>query len=314
MKYLFGPVNSRRLGISLGVDLVPFKTCSMDCVYCECGATTDLTIERREYVPTGDVIRELDSYLKDSPAIDVITFSGSGEPTLHSGIGDIIRFLKEHYPQYRIVVLTNGSLFWMEDVRKAVHDADILVPSLDAVTERGVADINRPAEGITADRILEGLAALRREFSGEIRLEIFIVPEMNDSDSELAALKQACDSIRPDIIQLNTLDRPGTVETVRKASADIIDRVTRMLHPLPVEVIGKPDYSREVSPIRGDIDESIIRTLTRRPSTSDDLAKSLDIRPAEVIKILARMIDEGRIKEKIQERGTFYCLRHTEQH
>ncbi|HPJ39090.1 MAG TPA: radical SAM protein [Spirochaetota bacterium] len=309
MKYIFGPINSRRLGVSLGVDLMPFKTCSMDCVYCECGATTDLTIERREYVPTAEVIAELDSYLKNGPSIDVITFSGSGEPTLHSGIGEIITFLKEHYSRYKIVVLTNGSLFWMEDVRKAVLGADILVPSLDAVTEKWVAEINRPAEGITAAGIVEGLSALRREFSGEIRLEVFIVPGMNDSDSELDALKKACEAIRPDSIQLNTLDRPGTVETVKKASADTIDRITNMLLPLPVEVIGKPDYSREVSPIRGDIDDAVIRTVTRRPSTVEDLARSLDVRPAEVIKILARMIDEGLVEEKIQDRGTFYCLK-----
>lgn len=312
MKYLFGPVHSRRLGVSLGVDLMPFKTCSMDCVYCECGATTDLTAERREYVPTGEVIAELDGYLKDAPSLDVITFSGSGEPTLHSGIGDIIRHLKEHYPQYRIVVLTNGSLFWMEEVRKAVIDADILVPSLDAVTEDAVNGINRPAEGITAAKILGGLAALRREYSGELRLEVFVVPGMNDSDSELNKLKQACEAIRPDSIQLNTLDRPGTVETVGKASPALIEHVTRMLYPLPVEVIGKPDYSREVSPILGDTEGAIIRTLSRRPSTSDDLAKSLDIRLGEVIKILTRMIDEGRVEEKIQERGTFYCLKHAE--
>ncbi|HPQ54755.1 MAG TPA: radical SAM protein [Spirochaetota bacterium] len=313
MKYIFGPINSRRLGVSLGVDLMPFKTCSMDCVYCECGATTDLTIERREYVPTAEVIAELDSYLKNGPSIDVITFSGSGEPTLHSGIGEIITFLKEHYSRYKIVVLTNGSLFWMEDVRKAVLGADILVPSLDAVTEKGVAEINRPAEGITAAGIVEGLSALRREFSGEIRLEVFIVPGMNDSDSELNALKQACEAIRPDSIQLNTLDRPGTVETVKKASADTIDRITNMLLPLPVEVIGKPDYSREVSPIRGDIDDAVIRTVTRRPSTVEDLARSLDVRPAEVIKILARMINEGLVEEKVRERGTFYCLKSSDQ-
>jgi len=313
MKYIFGPINSRRLGVSLGVDLMPFKTCSMDCVYCECGATTDLTIERREYVPTAEVIAELDSYLKNGPSIDVITFSGSGEPTLHSGIGEIITFLKEHYSRYKIVVLTNGSLFWMEDVRKAVLGADIIVPSLDAVTEKGVAEINRPAEGITAAGIVEGLSALRREFSGEIRLEVFIVPGMNDNDSELNALKQACEAIRPDSIQLNTLDRPGTVETVKKASADTIDRITNMLLPLPVEVIGKPDYSREVSPIRGDIDDAVIRTVTRRPSTVEDLARSLDVRPAEVIKILARMINEGLVEEKVRERGTFYCLKSSDQ-
>src|SRR5208337_2577115 len=128
MKYLFGPVNSRRLGISLGVDLVPFKTCSLNCVYCESGATT------AEYVPTDDVISELDRFLSVSPNIDVITFSGSGEPTLHAGIGRIIGHLKLKYPAYKVAVLTNGTLLWNPGVRKSLARADMVIPSLDAVS------------------------------------------------------------------------------------------------------------------------------------------------------------------------------------
>ena len=149
MKYLFGPVNSRRLGISLGVDLVPHKTCSLNCVYCECGDTTTLTSAIAEYVPTGDVIAELDGYLSGSPRLDVVTFSGSGEPTLHAGIGKILRHLKERYPQYKVAVLTNGTLLHDPGVRKSIAMADIVVPSLDAVGPEAFARICRPAAGIT---------------------------------------------------------------------------------------------------------------------------------------------------------------------
>jgi len=120
MKYLFGPVRSRRLGLSLGVDLLPFKTCSMNCVYCECGPTTSHTSEVREYFPTNDVVRELDAFLATGPDLDVVTFAGSGEPTLHAGLGDLIGFIKTKYPRYRAALLTNGSLFWRDDVRRAV--------------------------------------------------------------------------------------------------------------------------------------------------------------------------------------------------
>lgn len=168
-KYIFGPVPSRRLGSSLGIDLIPYKTCSLNCVYCECGKTTDLTFERKEYVPTERVIEELDDYLKTEPELDYITFSGSGEPTLHNGIGEIIKFLKENYPQYQLALLTNSTLLNDEKLQDEIKKLDLIVPSLDAVSEDVFQKINRPVEGLSAQKIVQGLINLNnflQEMSG----------------------------------------------------------------------------------------------------------------------------------------------------
>ena len=191
MKYCFGPVNSRRFGISLGVDLVPYKTCSLNCVYCECGETTTATSTIDEYVPTDDVIAELDEYLSGAPRLDVVTFSGSGEPTLHAGIGRIIRHIKKRFPQYRVVVLTNGTMLWDRHVRLSIAEADIVVPSLDAVSPGAFARICRPTDDITPGKVVDGLIEFRKEFRGKLYLEIFIVPGVNDTIEELAMLKKA---------------------------------------------------------------------------------------------------------------------------
>ena len=167
-KHLFGPVPSRRLGVSLGIDLVPHKTCTLDCVYCECGKTTNRTFERREYAPLDEILEELKNYMNENSEIDYITFSGSGEPTLHSGIGEIINFLKHNYPQYKVAVLTNGTLFYGKKLRDEVKSADLIIPSLDAASCEIFNKINRPYEKLNLDKIINGLIALRKEFSGEI--------------------------------------------------------------------------------------------------------------------------------------------------
>jgi wyosine [tRNA(Phe)-imidazoG37] synthetase (radical SAM superfamily) len=143
-KALFGPVPSRRLGISLGVDLVHHKTCSLNCVYCECGATTHLTTKRKEYVSVDQVKSELVDYLSRNKTIDFITFSGSGEPTLNDGIGDVIHFLKSDYPQYNVALLTNSTLFHQLAVRRQIKDADVVMASLDAASEAQFRQVNRP--------------------------------------------------------------------------------------------------------------------------------------------------------------------------
>ncbi|MFO8145279.1 MAG: radical SAM protein, partial [Candidatus Syntrophosphaera sp.] len=154
MKYLFGPVPSRRLGVSLGVDLVPHKVCSLNCVYCEVGRTTNLTIQRKEYVPLDEVLKELEEYLSQDPDLDFITFSGQGEPSLNSGLGRVIDFIKDKYPRYKVAVLTNGTLFWDEKVRAEVMLADVLLPDLDAVSELAFLKVNRPAPELKIDRII----------------------------------------------------------------------------------------------------------------------------------------------------------------
>ena len=304
-RYLFGPVPSRRLGRSLGIDLVPQKTCTFDCAYCECGRTTVLTLERREYVPTDRVIAELDDCLAKAPDIDYVTFAGSGEPTLHSGIGDIISFIKDRYPRYRVAVLTNGALFVDPDVRAALMRADLVVPSLDAVSEDIFRDINRPSPGITAGQVVAGLVAFSREFPGVIWLEVFIVPGKNDTDEELLRLRDAVAAIAPDRVQVNTLDRPGTDIRVRRASPRTLERARTIIGG-NAEVIGAASCEPATAPEMRDVTDMLLATLRRRPCTVADLSRISGLRPAEVTKHLRILEEKGAVEPVREQRGVFY--------
>ena len=221
---IFGPVRSRRLGVSLGVDMVGTKICSLNCVYCECGATTTLTLERREYVPANKIIADLAAYLKTEPALDCITFGGSGEPTLNTGLGRVVRFLKSTFSRYRCALLTNGTMFFLPEVREECLEFDLVLPNLDAVSGKVFTKVNRPHRDIDNAGVINCLSAFRKEYKGTIWLEIFIVPGVNDTADELQLLVQAARAINPDRVQLNTLDRPGTCEWVKPAAADNLDR------------------------------------------------------------------------------------------
>ncbi len=308
MKYLFGPVNSRRLGISLGVDLMPYKTCSLNCVYCECGGTTAVTSEVAEYVPTEEVIAELDGYLAGAPRLDVITFSGSGEPTLHSGIGRIIRHLKERYSQYRIAILTNSTLLWDPNVRRSIAPADIVIPSLDAVSPEAFAMIGRPAGGITPDRVVEGLVEFRKEFRGQLFLEIFIVPGVNDGPGELTRLRDAALKIRPDTVQINSLDRPGAESWVEPAGRAELASIRELFAPLEVEIIGRPAERVYEDRHVTDVMKEVISLLRRRPSTLDDLQLALGSDREVLLKVLGSMISKEMITVEILDRGEFYRI------
>jgi len=305
-KHLFGPVPSRRLGVSLGIDLVPYKTCTLNCVYCECGRTTNLTVDRKEYVPLAEILAELDDYLKKSPELDYITFSGSGEPTLHTGVGEIIRFLKEGYPSYRVAVLTNGTLFYDKGIREEVKNADLIIPSLDAASEEAFGMVNRPHGSLSIDVIIKGLAELRKEFSGDIWLEVFIVPGMNDSDAELQLLKKAIGEIRPDRVQVNTLDRPGTESWVMPAKKAELDRIALLLSG---EVIANFESRKRAKSFSKDIEEDIISTLGRRPCTAKDLSAILGLHLNEVNKYLQTLLESGGVYSEEEARGTFFRLK-----
>lgn len=208
MKYLKGVVSSRRLGRSLGINLLPDLICSEDCIYCECGNTKEHTLERKEYVPTDKVISELDEFLEKKPAADYITFSGLGEPTLHSGIGRIINYLKDNYKNYKVALLTNSSLLHNPEVRDEIKRLDLIVPSLDAGTEKTFKKICRPTGGLTLNLILDGLKAITDEFEGEIRLEILFLKGINDSNREVNAIVNKIKDLKIDKVDVNTLDRP----------------------------------------------------------------------------------------------------------
>ncbi len=282
--YLFGPVPSRRLGMSLGVDLVPKKVCSLDCVYCEVGKTTKLTIDRKEYIKVNKLKEELIHYFSNNPDPDYITFSGSGEPTLNIHMGEIIQFIKQNKPYIPIAILTNGTLFFDQNVRNAIKAADIVLPSLDAATENVFQKINRPAKGLTIDKYIQGLIDFRNEFTGEIWLEIFILPGYNDSDNELTAFKEAIVRIRPDSIQLNTLDRPGTISNLKGATKSELQKIADYWNLNYTKIIADAPKRKNILSYRDDIETAIIETISRRPCTLNDLTKILGLHINEINK------------------------------
>ena len=237
-RYLFGPVPSRRLGLSLGVDLMPPKTCSLNCVYCECGATTHLTVTPGEYVPVSEIQEELEAFLSEGPQLDYVTFSGAGEPTLHSGIGDIVSFIQSRFPQYKTALLTNGSLLFREDVRSRLLSIDLVVVSVDAATQGAFKGVNRPHPGLSVEDIEAGLIAFREVYAHALWAEVFLVPGVNDTVEELMALREMLARIRPDKIQLNTLDRPGAEAWVKPLDADGLARAASLLQT--AELIASP--------------------------------------------------------------------------
>ncbi|MCD6328936.1 MAG: radical SAM protein [Candidatus Cloacimonetes bacterium] len=305
-KHLFGPVPSRRLGLSLGIDPVPYKTCSFDCVYCECGATTKLTAARNEYIPVDEIISELDSFLSSNPTLDYITFSGSGEPTLNIVIGRVLSYLKKNFSQYKIAVLTNSSLFSDPEVREELLLADVIMPSLDAVSENVFQKINRPASGINISEIINGLIDFRKEFSGKIWLEIFIITGINDTDEEIEKLHAVLNKINPDLIQLNSLDRPGTENWVVPADEETLEKFKKKFADLPVVTISNYQNREKIGSYNLKIEDAILSTISRRPCTAEDLSEILDIHIAELNKYLDTLHENGRIEAVKKPRGIFF--------
>ncbi|MDZ4133014.1 MAG: radical SAM protein [Dethiobacteria bacterium] len=306
-KYLFGPVPSRRLGVSLGVDLIPLKTCSLDCVYCECGMTTRLTVDRKEYLPLAAVINELKDYLAANPRLDYITFAGSGEPTLNSRLGEVAGYLKTNYPHYKLCLLTNGTLFTDPRVRADVAPIDLVIPSLDSATESGFQLINRPQKDLSCSAMIDGLVKLGAEFKGEMRLEIFIVPGINDTPHELAALKKAIEKIKPGRVQLGTLDRPGTEAWVEAADSQKMKEISAYLNG--AELIGTFQPRQKVASFKEEHSRNILQTLRRRPCTIKDLEQILDIHPAELQKYVHDLLERDKIEVDNKERGAFLKIK-----
>ena len=308
-KYIFGPVPSRRLGMSLGVDMVPKKVCSLDCVYCEVGQTTKLTTDRLEYIKLNKVKDELDHYFNNNPDPDYITFSGSGEPALNLYIGDVLDFIKSKRPAIPIAVLTNGTMFYDSDVRNALMKADVVLPSLDAATEEVFRKINRPHGTLNIKKYIDGLINFCSDFKGKIWLEVFILPGYNNNRRELDELKKVIMQIQPDSIQLNTLDRPGTVPGLVGATGEELQEVADYWKLDNVEIIASAPARKKLKSFRKDIETAILETISRRPCTLDDLTRILGLHTNEVNKYLDTLENEHKIESVRQERGFFYRIK-----
>jgi wyosine [tRNA(Phe)-imidazoG37] synthetase (radical SAM superfamily) len=303
MKYLFGPVPSRRLGLSLGVDLIPPKTCPFDCIYCEVGPTTAKTMVRREYIPAAAILAELEAYFGGAgPVPDYVTLAGSGEPTLNSGLGHIIARLKD-ITTVPVAVLTNGALLNDPEVRRELRQADVILPSLDAVTPEVFQTINRPVAGLTGADMIAGLIALREKYAGRIWLEVLLLRRLNDTPEELARLKETLKLIRPDKVHLNTAVRPVVEDYALPLSSEELATVAAFLGE-SAEVIA--DFSSSQHPKFDLSDSDFLATLARRPQTVRDLAEVLGLPVVVVVKRLDHLSRLGRVARSIHQNQVFY--------
>ncbi len=302
-EHTYGPVPSRRLGRSLGVDLVPMKTCNFNCVYCQLGPTAELTTERAEYVPADEVVAEVRRKLESGVRPDYVTLGGSGDPTLHSCFGDIARRIRE-FTDVPLALLTNGGLFYQPEVRAECGALDLILPSLDAGDEETFRIVNRADIHLTLAMLVDGLAALRREFDGQIWLEVFIVDGMNSSDTQVARIKSQIDKIKPDRVQLNTAVRPPAEQGVRSPSTERLEEIREMLGP-KAEIIAPYAPSVETAGGRAKKEE-VLAMLQRRPCTLADVANGLDIHPNEALKYVQSLLAESRIEVRQRLYETFY--------
>ncbi|OHD10862.1 MAG: hypothetical protein A2Y34_09505 [Spirochaetes bacterium GWC1_27_15] len=307
--HIFGPVPSRRLGLSLGVEIVPYKVCSFNCIYCECGKTQNLTIERKEYIPVNEIILELKDFLKDNPTLDFITITGSGEPTLNIGLGKIAKFIKDNYPKYKLALLTNGSLLWDKSIQEELKYFDVVKPSLDAVSFDSLEKINNPNKFLDSNKIIEGLIDFRSNFFGQIWLEVFIIPEINDTNKELQLLKDKITKIKPDRIQLNSIDRPPAFKNTKASSKEHLEEIRIFFEPLPVEIISKANAKQKITVLDTDMKENIISILKRRPCTIEDLFEISGIDKIKILHCIEELKKENMIEEETQERGVFFKMK-----
>ncbi|MGL5253644.1 MAG: radical SAM protein [Brevinema sp.] len=317
-KYLYGPIPSRRLGVSLGVDPIPHKTCPLNCVYCECGATTVYTKERKEYVPSSEILNEIRHFLASNPAPDYITFSGSGEPTLHSGLGEMIRTIKKEYPHIKVAVLTNSVMLDDSSLPKELMAADLVAPSLDAVSPEVFKRIDVPLPGIDISQIPSYLQEFARTFLAqegkELWVEIFVVEGINTTPSEIEKFACVLNNMPYSRIQLNRLDRIGTVKTLLPTSMEKMysmqdELLEAGLHD--VEVVGKCKKRDEIRRYHHTLEEAILENLGRRSHSLDDLMDLTGLTAEEIGGYLDLLAMEKKLEARVIDSKIVYSKIHS---
>jgi len=305
-KYVFGPVMSGRLGRSLGLDLLGDRICSMDCVYCEVGATRELTAERRPRVPAADILKELAAWKAEGfEEPDMVTLGGLGEPCLNSEMAAVITGARTLFPDTDIAVLTNATLMTDPAVRRELCLADVVLPSLDSLVTDEFLAVNRPCRGVTPEAVAHGLLAFRKEFKGKIFLEILLAEGINDSDENLGRLKDFCKRLAPDRVDVVTLTRPGTVKRVRPVDGEVLSRWRMALES------GKRRVKTRSAPgakaMRTDqVIDHVRASLARRPQTASQLARALNADPGQVRSAVEALLEKGAIVARDDRDETYY--------
>ena len=300
---IFGPVASRRLGLSLGVDLVPHKTCDFDCIYCECGRTTDFVTEPGLFNRAGTILDELRQVLESQEdRLDFVTLSGAGEPTLNSELKEIVQGIKS-LTKAKVAAITNSSLLHHPGVMEALAPVDVIMPSLDSAVEETFQRINRPHPSVTLEKVLKGLYSLRQGFSGQIWLEILLVNGLNDTPAEIEVLVKEAARIEPDRVQLNTVDRPPADAGVEPVEFDRLQELAREFGPR-AEVIARPRTMFKPGQIET-LEADMLAMIDRRPCTEDDLVTALGMSLDQVKAVLKTLLVKGRVRQEMLKDNVF---------
>jgi len=307
-KVIFGPIISRRLGRSLGIDLIPYKTCTLDCIYCECGKTTDKTLTRKNFTSPEIILAELEKALKQNIDIDVITFSGSGEPTLYKDLDPLIEGIKR-ITDIPLVMITNSTLLYLPEVRDALLKVDYVLPSLDASCFSTFNKINRPHKELSFQDIFNGLIEFSQMFKGKIWLEILFCAGINDGEEEIKGFEELLPKIRTDLIQINSVDRPPAYKDAKAMDYSKLEKIAERLggvvisrKKLDVENIKRPENILK--------DKSrIIEFLKRRPETIEVLQNGLSFQKIYLLKLLAELLENKTIQKVKHAEKWFYKIK-----
>ncbi len=305
-KYVFGPVPSRRLGRSLGVDLIPFKFCSFNCIYCQLGRTPQHAIDRREYVPIEAVLTQIKEALEHGPKPDYITMAGSGEPTLYTRLGELIDRI-HRITDVPVDIITNGSTLWMDEVFDAVVKADLILPSLDAGDAETYARINRPAPEATFERLVFGLQRLADTCPQKVWLEVFIVNGVNDDPAHVKRIAELCRRFHFARVQLNTAVRPPAEQDVRAVEPNVLDKLADLFTPR-AQIIADFPHPKNTGEFHA-CTEAILEMLRRRPCTIDDIVDGLGAVRNEVVKAVELLLEENKILSQKRQDKDYYLVR-----
>jgi wyosine [tRNA(Phe)-imidazoG37] synthetase (radical SAM superfamily) len=300
--YVYGPVPSRRLGLSLGLNIIPKKTCTLNCIYCQCGRTTKLTLARRSFYPIDEILKEVRTAVAEH-RIDYLTFSGEGEPTLNKDIGKLIRLLKAEF-KIPVAVITNSTLLFDPKVRHDLYRADLVVPSLDAADQKTFHRINRPHPDLKVEKIVQGLKTFRRYYKGKLLLEIMLVKGVNDSPEHLMKLRRLAYEIKPDRVHLNTVVRPPAEKDALPLTMDDLNQVKLLFGP-EAEIAFSPIKTRQRK-FHGNRQKAVLAVVQNRPVTEEDLCRSLGIPARDIKPLLKKLVKQGLIKRVAFWGKTFY--------
>ncbi len=300
--FVYGPVPSRRLGLSLGINLIPEKTCSFNCIYCQCGRTTRLTIKRQSWFPVQEIINQVRSAVAGKK-VDYLTLSGAGEPTLNLDLGKIIRLLKREF-SIPVAVITNSSLLTEPEVRRALYHADLIVPTLAAVDPRVFKRLHRAHPHLSIEKIIQGLKIFRTHYQGKIWIEVMLVKGINDSPAHLARLRQVIYHLQPDLVHLNTVVRPPAENYARALPFDDLVQIQLLFGP-GTEIVPPPPKPAQKD-FRGNPEQAVLAVIHNRPVTETDLNQALGI-PHQTLRLtITRLLRAGKITKTKFQGKIFY--------